>query len=179
MMNEWEGAGDLMPEGCAEVQLVLPEHLSGALSDSERASVASHLSVCVDCAASYSFLQVLRPAAPSPPADLAARIVARALMDPNGLSRDLPHGGLSTDVRTRLRWGGVGRVAAAATVILALGAGWMSLGRSGESAGLAWADAFDIPTESWGMEDWYVAGAPYLDGISDATLAALMEEVDR
>jgi anti-sigma factor RsiW len=165
---------------CEEVLVLLPEHLGGALSPTDARAVELHLGGCEACAEERSFAGSLRRAMPHPPADLAARIVARALMDPEGIRRDgALVGSISAAPRRRLSWRVIAPVSAAAMILLALGIGWNLGVQSDENGSLAWADAFDIPTESWGVEDWYVAGAPYLDGISDETLSLLMQEVER
>lgn len=163
---------------CEDVLVRLPESLGGLLEAREQAALHAHILSCEACAEELAFAKTLRQAVPAPPSDLAARIVAKALLDPDGLWSPVQAVKGRATRRAKMRWGIVAPILAAATILLALGIGW-NLSEQGEEGGLAWADAFDIPNESWGVEDWYVAGAPYLDGISDETLAALMQEVER
>jgi hypothetical protein len=174
--------------GCEEVREHLPLRVAGAFRDAAStdlsAGVEAHLADCRDCADELAFLQVLGAARPSPPANLAVRVVARAL---GSRSNDRWATPVEEDnvlpFRTRGRapqWGRwwANPAATAAVLVLAIGMSLVARGGTpGTDAGAVLA-AFDAQAAEIWAEDWLVAGAPYLDGVSDETLALLAAGID-
>lgn len=138
--------------------------------------VAEHLALCAECAAEAAFIGRLREARPEPPSGLAARIVAHALLDHAeavpGVTPLRPRG--RRPVAESGWW--TSSAAAAALLVLALGVGVVTrgVGSAPESGFLAFLE--DSP-DGWSGSEWFVAGAPFLEGVSDETLALLAAEM--
>jgi hypothetical protein len=193
-MNEGTGrGGGMTPHPCAEVVEILPlwvrepARAGFALEGIDRtvssAGLAAHLEGCLACADEARFLQSLDEARPEPPPALAARIVARALSEEAVLGTDLPRR-LDRVAASRFAFrrpapglrGWTSPAAAAAVLVLAVGIGLVSRGVSTptEDGFLAYMEE---TADGWWGADWFVAGAPYLEGVSDETLAILAAEV--
>ncbi|CAN5659605.1 hypothetical protein BH23GEM11_BH23GEM11_12800 [soil metagenome] len=174
--------------GCGEVREHLPLLVAGAYNadaaDFPATALEAHLADCADCARELAFLEVLGGARPFPPADFAARVVARALSSRaddgqvvKGEKGEVLPFRTPRPVPRWDRWW-ANPAAAAAVLVLAVGMGLVARGGVPGTDGGAVLAAFDAQaTEMW-AEDWLVAGAPYLDGISDETLALLVAGID-
>ncbi len=175
MSIETRGPGS---EACESVREVLPLR-AGSYPQVDAAAhdaVSRHLAACPECAGEYAFLLRLQAARPVPPPGLGLRIVARALREAPAESGVIP---ISTAARRKnqpARWW-TSPAAAAAVVVLALGAGLVSQGMQGEQdPGIV--ALLGAATDSWLGEDWFVAGAPLFDGVSDEALALLAMELE-
>ena len=202
--------GEASP-ACDEVREHLPllvarrSAASGAASGSgPYPPMQAHLEACSTCAEEYRFLERLARARPAPPADLAARVVARALLPtsqpsesseagfdvipfrsrPDHARTDHARGDHAltelarTDRPTPSRWW-TSPVAAAAVVVLAAGLGLVARGVTTGIDGNRTLVAFDATTSAdWMAEEWIVAGAPYLESVSDETLALLAAGIE-
>lgn len=165
-----------LPEGCVRVQENLGLRGKGILTPHEEEQVEEHLAVCPPCADEALFVRQLERAIPAPPMDLGMRILAKAIQGSRTNTQDArPPSG---------RWGRTShwrQWAAAAAILLAViagatGRGWVDGGLSqgiGEVDPLAFVDP-DL--DAW-AEDWFVAGAPVLEGLSDETLYLLALEM--
>ncbi|TVP49475.1 MAG: zf-HC2 domain-containing protein [Gemmatimonadales bacterium] len=186
MNHEREGRDKAI--GCERVREHLPLRLSGVhpsgASEVPDADLDAHLADCAECTDELAFLELLSASRPSPPAHLAARVVARALG-----SRPLASGPAGVDdpdvvpfraSRRAPQWSRwwANPAAAAAVLVLAVGMGLVARGGTpGQDGGTVLA-AFDAQSAELWAEDWLVAGAPYLDGVSDETLALLVAGID-
>lgn len=198
--------GEASP-ACDEVREHLPllvarrSAASGAASCSgPHPPMQAHLEACSTCAEEYRFLERLARARPAPPADLAARVVARALLPTSQPSESSEAAGFDvipfrsrpdhprsdhtlteqarTDRPTPSRWW-TSPVAAAAVVVLAAGLGLVARGVTTAIDGSRTLVAFDATTSAdWTAEEWMVAGAPYLESVSDETLALLAAGIE-
>lgn len=148
------------PVDCAPIRELLPLALAGTLSRQEEAGVDAHLARCEECRAEHRFLRRLVEARPRAPGSLAP-----------GVMRSLDAGIPRRGQQGFLTWG----LSAAAVVVLALGIG--ALWDRMQAPDPTWSLALDAPAESWGQEDWMVAGGALLDGVSEETLLALLEEM--
>jgi predicted anti-sigma-YlaC factor YlaD len=191
-MNDAErgsGQGAEASPACQEVREHLPllvAHRSagpGARSGFRPdARMQAHLQACASCAEEYRFLERLARARPAPPSDLAARVVAQAL-----LTTPQPSAAVESDVlpfrpptrrSTPVRWW-TSPAAAAAVVVLAAGLGLVARGVTAGLDGNGTVAAFDATTSAdWMTEEWMVAGAPYLESVSDETLALLAAGIE-
>jgi hypothetical protein len=174
--------------GCDEVREHLPLRVAGAFRDGASGAPApgldAHLASCEACADELAFLQVLGGARPAPPPDLAVRVVARALgsrQDPAATSG--AEGGDVLPFRSSRRTPPWSRwwanpAAAAAVLVLAVGMGLVARGGAPGTDAMPTLAAFDAQAAEMWAEDWLVAGAPYLDGVSDETLALLVAGID-
>lgn len=194
-MDETRGGGS-PPDStlCAQVLEVLPLRIrepgralypleggGGALAAD---ALAAHLLTCPSCAADAEFLATLDAARPEPPEGLAARIVARVLTEEGGVVHlpDAEHAKVIPFPPATRRRGPAGvrwwasTSAAAAVLVTALGVGLVSRGTTApqEDGFLAYLEE---TAEGWWGSDWFVAGAPYLEGVSDETLAVLAAEI--
>lgn len=125
--------------------------------------IERHLSACSDCRDATAFMLRLARARPVPPRNLPALVLERVLQESRGIAK-----------------GGWGRtaLAAAAVLVLTFGTGLVTqnLGLTAGSDRPGWELAFDASELGWAEEEWIVAGAPYLEGVSDETLMALLAE---
>lgn len=148
-----------------------PEALHGRLSP---AALLGHLEACASCAAEHRFLRVAMASRPEPPHDLGLRILTRALTQ--GVAVPLRPGTVparasSPSPRRFLSWSGT---AAAAVLVLALGLSLVARGTVGTDEGEpALLAALEDGSYGWWGDEWMVAGAPYLEGLSDETLLVL------
>lgn len=147
---------------CPEILELLPLRFHGEVSRTQEARVERHLGDCDPCREEWAFLTFLARARPRVPAGLRGRIVAAARAE--RLALDARGGWWSATA------------AAAAVVVLALGIGVASQQAGSGGAPGTWAVALEMPAEGWGGDDWVVAGAPVLDGLSDEALERLLEE---
>ncbi len=69
-------------------------------------------------------------------------------------------------------------MAAAAVLVLAMGMGLAMQAADPYSEASGWDLAVADGDIEWLADEWLVAGAPYLDGISDETLLALLSDED-
>lgn len=164
MRNERKGReGDGASLRCDEVldrvsaRVVLAE---GSPGDPR---IERHLSSCGECREAAAFMERLARVRPVPPRGLATRVLEQ----------------LERETRTIAR-GGWRRasLAAAAVLLLTFGTGLLSqqMGLTVGSERATWELAFDENQLGWADEEWIVAGAPYLEGVSDETLLALLDE---
>jgi hypothetical protein len=121
--------------------------------------LAGHLAECASCAADAGFMARVAAARPELPAGLRSRVL-RSLPEP----------------RPGIGWW-TGSVAAAAVMILAMGAGLVSQ-RIDTHQPMNPLDGFVLedPDPGWGDDEWYVAGAPVWDALPDEMLLALLQE---
>ena len=116
----------------AEIRDLLPDHARGALTGVERSRVEAHLAACEACRAELALLRAVRSAHPTPAVNVA-RIVAslprsgaapdaRAAATPGVVSLEAHRVRRAADGTSsgRLPWR---RVAAAAVIVVAVGAG--------------------------------------------------------
>ena len=162
--------------GCAEVKDLLPESIRRELPESDRAVVAAHVSSCASCSEEVELLEWIRGAAYTTPASLASEIksaVAAGIESDAGVA----HGGARRFAHGQggrfAHW----RLAAAATVVLALGTGllWQRMPRGPEDGlGPLSQDPLAVV---WPSDDGDVAGVAILADLSDEDLALLLEEL--
>jgi hypothetical protein len=161
-----------------------PRKVHPLLAPGQEEYLRAHLSRCEPCADAERLLATARSARPEPPRDLGLRIVARALAQretgqgasaspwPAPSSAPAP-GVLPLRRRPPARWW-TSSAAAAAVLVLAVGMGLVARGTGdGPESGSALLAALDEGAYGWWGDEWMVAGAPYLDGLSDETLAVL------
>ena len=165
----------VMPAGsslCLRVQEHLPLLGEETLSRDEEVRLHEHLKTCPTCRRDHEFVLRLRLAMPEPPADLGIKILAELL----------PGGSDELSIR-RGKWfgGGWGATVAFASIVLAFvtGFGGGRLVPWAQSAAAPDPLAFvDPEVDSW-AEDWFVAGAPVLEALSDEVLNLLALEMTR
>ncbi|MSR35175.1 MAG: zf-HC2 domain-containing protein [Gemmatimonadetes bacterium] len=163
---------------CADVVDRLPDWAGGRTSGAEADAVAAHLSACASCAADAALLRALHAARPAAPADLATRIAQAARSGPGVAARP-----------RRLRriasaWGITG-----AAAVLAFAVGRVVIYDRGRpvqgpvQSPVQDAALGEVAVETtadagvWISDDVLVAGAPVLEELSDAEMAALLEEM--
>jgi hypothetical protein len=152
--------GGTGPAECGPIRELLPLALAASLSRREQVEVEAHLVRCDACRDEERFLRRIFDARPRAPGSLASSVI-------DSLDRE----SLGRVRRGSWTWG----LPAAAVLVLALGVGLVW--RETETRDPIWSLALDAPAESWGQEDWMVAGSALLDGVSDETLLALLEEM--
>ncbi len=167
---------------CPNVTDRLPDFADGGMPAREREEIERHLRECEACADTWQTVRALVASVPPIPAGLEARIRqavhAERASSPDGvLSLETGRGAR----RSRLRppaW----MLGAAALLLLALGTPLM-VDRMPTWAGpaseedLAMAEQTLTPSV-WASDDGLIAGSPALDGLSDAALLALLEELE-
>lgn len=167
---------------CADVNDRLPEFADGGMPSEARRELERHLHACEACAATWDAVRALSVTRPAVPADLEARIRDAV----RGEVSTAPDGVLRLDSRrgvdrTRMRppaW----MLGAAALLVLAVGTPLM-IDRVPSGNGmfdeeeLAMAERTLTPSV-WASDDGLIAGSPSLDGLSDAALLALLEELE-
>ena len=156
---------------CADVKDLLPEWIRGELGESDRAVVLQHISSCASCSEEVELLRRIQSAAFSTPASLASEIKSVLAAEMAVV------GEIESDAGVEYGWvGRFGgrRLAAAATVVLALGTGliWQRMQALPEVGPLG-QDPFAVV---WPSDDADVAGVPMLEDLSDEDLALLLEE---
>jgi anti-sigma factor RsiW len=156
---------------CADAKDLLPEWIRGELGESDRAVVLQHLSSCASCSEEVELLRRIQAAAFSTPASLASEIKSVLA------AKVAVVGEIGSDAGFEYSWAwhfGGRRLAAAATVVLALGAGliWQRMQALPEVGPLG-QDPFAVV---WPSDDADVAGVPMLEDLSDEDLALLLEE---
>jgi anti-sigma factor RsiW len=149
------------PEACGRIRDLLPLALTGTLPPEERGEMEAHLGRCEDCRSEELFLRRVLAARPRAPDSLAPSVM-------EALDRTPP----ARISRGSLTWWH--RAAAVAVLALGVGLVWQRT----ETRDPMWSLALDAPAENWGQEDWMVAGSALLDGVSEETLLALLEEID-
>lgn len=170
---ELDGGMEGSPLLCTSVRDDLAPYLQGDLPADSNVRVSEHLTGCAECRGEAAFLETLRSSRPELPVDLAQTVLARLSADATaGRSERVPGRTFRRRAPTPLLWG----LPAAAIFVLALGVTWLWNGGGADSN--LYSLAFEAPSSSWGHEEWYVAGAPHLDGLSDEMLRVLMEEYD-
>ncbi len=161
---------------CASVRDDLAPYLLGGLPDPMRVRIRAHLDGCEACADEAAFLARVTAEAPVPPSTLTASVLARVqegrVASPRRTAPAIVPFRRTGRSRRSLLWG----LPAAAMVILSLGVALFWNGSGGPES--PFSLAFEAPAEGWGEEEWLVAGAPHLAGLSDEVLLALMEEFD-
>ena len=156
---------------CADVKDLLPEWVRGELGEGDRAVVLQHISSCASCSEEVELVRRIQAAAFSTPASLASEIKSVLAAEMAVV------GEIESDADPEYGWAGRfggRRLAAAATVVLALGTGliWQSMQALPEVGPLG-QDPFAVV---WPSDDADVAGVPMLEDLSDEDLALLLEE---
>ncbi len=157
----------MSPNACAELSDRLPDWVAGRLAPEEGERVAVHVRSCAECAAQAALLRGLFEGRPPAPPGLAERIAG-----------GLGSGEIAGATRRPRRVWPVWATSAAAVLVLAVGS--LLFGgddRTGEPDRLGQVAVDDAGV--WIADDGVVAGAPLLDELSDETLAALLEEMER
>ncbi len=145
---------------CATLREHLPDFAAGRLSDAERRTVEAHLAGCAECREELELVSMLFSTRARVPEGLHERVVD-ALADGRRAARRRPAWALS----------------AAAVAAIALGIGVATEPRT-ETGAVADEIAGEYEEgEFWVSDDGMVAGAPSLDGLSDAALIELLEEL--
>lgn len=146
---------------CETARELIPDLVGERLSAAEASRVAAHLDTCADCRAEAELVRLLHAARPQVPVGLAGRVLA-------AVRADRPRG--------RRPWWGL---AAAAVAVLALGIGVASRSPTDTVTGVPGFVAQGTSTSgAWVSDNGMVAGAPALDGLSDAALQTLLEEME-
>lgn len=168
--------------GCADLKDLLPEWVRGELGESDRATVADHVSLCASCSAEVDLIERIRAAELSAPAALASKIKSAAAAEIKS-DAGVEYGRAGRFVHWRL--------SAAATVVLALGTGllWQRMQALPEVGPLG-QDPFAVvwPSDDSRWASEYagvlgaagvpvVAGVPMLTDLSDEELVLLLEEL--
>lgn len=151
------------PEVCGQILDLASLRPAGRLSEHEATQVEEHLQRCTICHDEVRFMDRVHEARVRVPFGLSERIMAGIRSDRGSRTR-----------RPAPWWSAP--AAAAAVLVLAFSSGVLVQSTTSLGAGwdaLAGGDPF---MES--SEDWYVAGAPLLDGVSDETLMALYTDSD-
>lgn len=186
----------------------LPDLLNERLGSAERALVEAHVRECVDCSAELALLREARTAVRSAAPDVDVAAIARAVQDRLVVRSALTAAPIAAPVqrgtRRTPRWSGMPLRAAAAVVLMAVGAGGVLVARRGDQPAtvtprvesttpIATPTAPTAPTaqtEPLAMNDSHPAahtrepapassalGATFSD-LSDAELAAVIRELD-
>lgn len=145
-------------KNCGDTKDRLPEYLAGDLSVTEAEMVRSHLGGCEDCRMEAELIGYLRATTPQPRAGLATAIGEVLRLDVNRRSG-------------RGWW-----MAAAATVVLALGVGVFWEGS--EDAPVVMALAEQVGSDFWPGDETLLAGGLVWDDLSEDELTALLEDWD-
>jgi len=168
---------------CADVNDRLPDVAVGAIPVEIRHEVERHLRGCAACSDTWATVQALSATRPTVPTDLESRIrravhAEVAAPEASVLTLDTRRpAGRSRSMRPPA-W----MLAAAALLVLAVGTPLMvdrmpQAPGTAEAAELAMAERTLTPSV-WASDDGLIAGSPALDGLSDAALLALLEELE-
>jgi hypothetical protein len=174
-MNEVERPEHGVSQSCVEVQENLALRGKGLLPGPAETQLEQHLLECSPCADEAALLSRLSLAIAEPPSDLGVRILARALRESKGADiPTIPQPQAGGAFRGWRSW------AAAAAILLAVftgmsGPGWF-FGAGSVADELNPLAFVDPDLDAW-AEDWFVAGAPVLEGLSDETLHLLALEM--
>ena len=145
---------------CGEVREILPDFAAKRIETQGTVSVEAHLSSCEDCRSELGLIQMLQAASPVVPVLLADRVASAVRTSKRSAHRP---------------WSGI---AAAAVVLLALGVG-MSRDRADVMGGIVFeSDLETEQSELWLSEDGVLAGALWIEGLSDETLMKLLAELE-
>ncbi len=120
--------------------------------------VARHLAECLPCSRAAAFMARVAGARPQPPPGMVEAILSRAG------GRHPASGWWSSSV------------AAAAVLVLAMGAGLVSRQLPAPDGPFPFETFLAQDPDAWDEDDWYVAGAPVLEGLPDQMLLALLQE---
>lgn len=150
--------------GCGPFLELLSLEPSGALAPEKAERLGRHLKVCDACADEAAFVARVFRARPHAPPELAEALIREILHD--RAPRTVPSGWLSASL------------AAAAVLVVSLGIGVATQFVGPGEPAPAWVVAFEASDEAWAAEEWVVAGAPVLDGVSDESLLRLLAELE-
>ncbi|TVP76982.1 MAG: hypothetical protein EA352_04550 [Gemmatimonadales bacterium] len=151
-------------EACGDMLALASLHPSGALRPEDARRVEGHVEVCPECRDALALMERVHQARPAPPMGLRDEIVAALVAESEVRRTPLARRGWSA------------LLAAAAVLALALSTGLLFQAADPFTGGwddLASGDPFHEPAD-----DWYVAGVPLLDGVSEETLLALMTDFE-
>jgi hypothetical protein len=169
---------------CASVRDLVPllDHSHDTAEEIE--AVRDHLTSCLECMDELRMVRGVRATAWSPPPGFASEVMFRLGAGAAEGSRDSARtpsdgvlkaitGGRLQRRRPRFTWG----LSAAATVVLALGIGSLwSETNTPDTAGLV--ALLLASSDADPAEEWIVAGAPYLDALSDEMLRTLLQDIE-
>jgi hypothetical protein len=147
----------------------------GALPAAEADRVGAHLAACAACRAELAEISTVVNALPDmvalrePPAGLKERILSAAAADVAGEPARAPIREATRSGRPARGWLGVGALAAAAVLLLALDLNSLRELRAAESQAARYAQALE--KVSHGGKDWYMVGLDQWQG-SGGTLFA-------
>ena len=167
---------------CDDIRDLLPDRVHGTLEPEVEVAVREHVSSCPECAEEETLLRRLLASRPEPPTGLEARIRGRVREEAIGVEAEGSPDGVSEVIPLfrRRRWAPSWALSAAAVVILSLGVGviW-----NGEEIPEIGQDPIQVAAEepapeAWLWDDGIVAGAPVYDGLTDAELEALIQELE-
>jgi hypothetical protein len=150
---------------CEDTLDQLPDWVAGRLADGDARAVAAHVAGCGCCAAEANVVRALLATRPAAPAGLAGRIALAAR------SHLLSGAPARRPRRLASAW------ALSAAAVLALAIGTTVLNDREEPVQPALGEALEEDSGVWISDDALVAGAPVLEELSDADLAALLEEM--
>ncbi len=147
---------------CGEILDIASRGVARGLSASLRARVEAHTQHCLHCASDIRFMTRVHRARTAAPPGLRRAVLARLEAESD---------------RIRGGWRSAS-MAAAAVLVLAMGMGLAMQAADPYSEASGWDLAVADGDIEWLADEWLVAGAPYLDGISDETLLALLSDED-
>ncbi|TVP60248.1 MAG: zf-HC2 domain-containing protein [Gemmatimonadales bacterium] len=147
---------------CGEILDIASRGAARGLSAPLRARVEAHTEHCRDCASDVRFMRKVHRARSAPPPGLARAVLARLEVE----SERIQGGWRSASL------------AAVAVLVLAMGMGLATQAVDSQPEAHGWELAVADGDLEWLADEWLVAGAPYLEGVSDETLLALLSEED-
>ncbi len=166
---------------CDDALDLLPLRVAGGLGVRDARALEDHLSRCASCAAEVGFLEEVVRARPEVPRGFKASVLGRLRIDESGVTEAAParwkalvDGWIDSERRVAgWGWG----LSVAALLVLALGIGVVWFEGPAANGDVQLTAALLAPEEEM-VEEWMVAGAPVLDGLSDEVLLSLMTEMD-